>query len=75
MRDAEVLASEGVLWETDSQGPLCMYKFMVEAHCLLVQFGRGLGFVGIGAAQAARIVNVGRCLAGVMHEVIRSVQP
>jgi hypothetical protein len=25
--------------------------------------GPGLGFAGIGAAQAARIVNVGRCLA------------
>lgn len=35
------------------------------------QLGRVLVLSGIGAAQAARIVNVGRCLAVVMHEVIR----
>jgi len=37
------------------------------------QLGRALGLSGSGAAQAARIVNVGRCLAVVMHEVILRV--
>jgi hypothetical protein len=43
-----------------------MFEYMIEAHCLGFSWA-GLGFVGIGTAQAARIVNVGRCLAGVMQ--------
>jgi hypothetical protein len=44
-----------------------MFEYMVEAHCLGSSWGLALGFVGDRCfAQAARIVNVGRCLAGVM---------
>ena len=55
-----------VLWAAGYQGLLCMFEYMIEAHCLGFSWA-GLGFVGIGTAQAARIVNVGRCLAGVMQ--------
>jgi hypothetical protein len=41
---------------------------------VLVPVGAGaLDLSGSGAAQAARIVNVGRVLGGVMHEVILRV--
>jgi hypothetical protein len=67
------LASRRVLCAADYQGLLCVFEYMIEAHCLGFQLGRVLVLSGIGAAQAARIVNVGRCLAVVMHEVIRGV--
>jgi hypothetical protein len=71
MRDFS--ASEGILWATDYQGLLCMFEYMIEAHCLGSSWAGALDLSGSGAAQAARIVNVGRVLGGVMHEVILRV--
>jgi len=39
-------ASEGILWATDYQGLLCMFEYMMEAHCLGSSLGRALGLSG-----------------------------